>query len=501
MPTISEDGLKYTFKIKQGVKFHDNPCFAKGKGRELIADDFVYAIKRVADPKVQSPWFSLLSDKIQGLDAWRNTCVKNSTTDYTVPLAGVKALDNYTLQFTLSQPSPQFLYILAMTFCSVVPEEAVAHYGDEFLNHPVGTGPFTLTAFNPQLNKLVYHKNPTFRDKRFPSEAAPAYQHMLADAGKKLPFVDKVITHIQPEEQPRWLKFQQGQVDIVDISRDNIALEVVKEGQLMPSLQEKGIQLFSEYEQGVSFIAINCGHKLFKNNLKLRQALSLAFDYDRYNTLFHDGTAISAQSIIPPGLAGYQQTYVNPYKVHNLTKAKALLAAAGYPEGKGLPAITLDVTANTNDKQKGEFIQKCLEQLGISIKVTPNIWPEQIKKIHQKTTMLHSLCWSADYPDAENFLSLLYQADQNVGIGTNFSDATYNTLYEKATVMQPSAARTALYEQLGQIAAESVPAIYTVHQAHPIIYHGWVKNYLFSDFHYGTEQYIDIDLEQKEALK
>ena len=501
MPTIAEDGLTYTFKIKQGVKFHDNPCFPGGKGRELTAEDFVYAIKRIADPKVQSSWFSMLSNKIQGLDDWRNQCLKASTSDYTTPVAGLKALDKYTLQFTLNQPSPQFLYILAMAFCSAVPQEAVEHYGAEFVNHPVGTGPFVIEAFNPQLNKLVYHKNPTFRDKRFPSEAAKAYQHMLVDAGKRLPLVDKIITHILPEEQPRWLKFQQGQIDLIDISRDNIALEIVQGNGVTPHLQEKGVQLFSEPEQSVTFVAINCGHQLFKDNVKLRQALSLAFDTQRHNALFHNNTAVAAQSIIPPGLAGYQKDYINPYKVHDLAKAKALLAAAGYPEGKGLPIITLDVDARTKGKQQGEFIQKCLERLGIKVKLIPNIWPEHVKKIHQKTTMLHMLSWSADYPDAENFLSLLYKADQSIGIGSNFSNATYNALYEKAAAMQPSAERTALYEQLNKILAENVPAIYMVHQVRPIIYQGWIKNLLWSDFHYGTEQYINIDLEQQKVLK
>ena len=502
MPTISKDGLTYTFKVKQGVKFHDDPCFAEGKGRELTAGDFVYAIKRVADPKVQSPWFSMLSNKIQGLDAWRDTCLKTSNADYKAPVAGLKAVDRYTLQFTLTQPNPQFLYILAMAFCSAVPQEAVTHYGAEFLNHPVGTGSFTIKAFNPQLNKLVYHKNPNFRDKRFPSEAAEAYQHMLVDAGKKLPLVDKIITHILPEEQPRWLKFQQGQTDLADISKDNIALEVVQEGSMIPQLQEKGVQLFLEPEQSVNFLVINCGHELFKDNVKLRQALCLAFDIEQYNKLFYNGTAVSAQSIIPPGLEGYQKDYVNPYKVHDLAKAKALLAAAGYPDGKGLPTITLDVPASsTKRKQQGEFIKKCLERLGIKVKLIPNIWPQHIKKIYQKTTMLHMLSWSADYPDAENFLSLLYKADQSIALGSNFNDAKYNALYEKAAVMQPSPARTALYEQLSQIAAESVPAICIVHEARPILYQGWIKNFLWSDFHYGTEQYINIDLEQKETLK
>jgi len=501
MPTVSADGCVYTFTIKEGVKFHDNACFPGGKGRTLVAEDFVYTIKRVADTKVHSSWFSLLAGKIKGLDAWRHKYTEAAQADYTEAVEGVKAVDQHTLQLTLTQPWPQFLYILTMNFCYVVPHEAVQYYGAEFLNHPVGTGPFTLQAFKPQLNKLVYHKNPTFRDKRFPNEAAEVYQHLLADAGKKLPLVDKIITHILPEEQPRWLKFQQGTIDVVNVAGDNIALEVVRGDGLTPQLQEKGIQLFLEPEQSTSFFMINNNHVLFKDNIQLRQALSIAFDRQRYNELFHNGTAVLAQSIVPPGLSGYQKDYINPYNTYDLVKAKQLLAAAGFPEGKGLPTIILDVNATTSYRQKGEFFQKCMERIGVTIKVVPNIFPELIKKINQKKTMMHALSWSSDYPDAENFLQLFYKSDQNVGVGANFNNAAYNTLYEQAASMQPSDARTALYEQLNRMVAEHVPAIYSVHQAHPVLYHGWIKNYLWSDCCYGTEQYLNIDLAQKQVLK
>lgn len=501
MPTVSADGRVYTIKIKPGVKFHDNPCFEGGKGRELVAEDFVYSLKRIADPHVQSSWFNLLSDKIQGLNTWREKYTDAASADYEEAVAGLKALDKYTLQITLAKPWPQLTYVLAMSFCYAVPREAVAHYGQEFLNHPVGTGPFMLKEFNPQLNKLVYHKNPTFRDKFFPSEASEKYQHMLADAGKKLPMVDKIITHILPEEQPRWLKFKQGAVDVIDLAKANIALEVVQKDGVVPRLQKKGIQLFQEPEQATRFFVFNNEHKLFKSNIKLRQALALAFDREKYNQLFHKGTAVPAQSMVPPGLAGYQVDYVNPYSTYDVAKAKQLLAEAGYPGGKKLPTIVLDVDTRTVCRQQGVFFQKCMEKIGVRVKVVPNIFPELIKKVHNKQTMMHAMAWSADYPDAENLLYLLYKSSTSAGIGANFNDADYNALYEKATIMQPSPARTALYEQLNRMAAEKLPAIYTVHQKHPVLYHGWVKNYRWSDCHYGNEQYMDIDLEAKKKLK
>ena len=501
LPVMSDDGLTYTFTIRRGVKFHNNPCFPQGKGRELVATDFGYAIQRIADPKVQSPWFSIFAGKLQGLDAWRDQCFATSTSDYSTPVAGIQVLDKYTLQFKLTRPWPQLPYVLAMVCCSAVPKEAVDYYGAEFLNHPVGTGPFIIEAFNPQLNKLVYHKNPTFRQKFFPTEASAAYQHMLADAGKQLPLVDKIVTHILTEEQPRWLKFQKGQLDVINISGTNIALKVIEDRKLTPELAEKGITLTLEPAPHTTFLAINCSHELFKNNLKLRQALSLAFDGKRYNELFYNDIGTPAQSLIPPGLAGHDPNYTNPYKGCNLTQAQALLAAAGYPNGKGLPVITLDMDASTPGKQTGEFFQKCVAPLGIKVKVIPNIWPELEKKIRKKSTMMHFMGWGATYPDAENFLELLYKSDQRIGLGPSFNDAAFNALYEKATMMQPSAARDAIYQQLNKIAAESVPAIYMIHAMGSTLHHSWVKNYVWASIHEGTEQYINIDLAEQKAMK
>lgn len=500
IPTVSADQLIYTFKIRPGVMFHDNSCFPNNKGRELTAHDFVYSFKRLADPKLQAKGFWLIDNKVKGLNQWRKKQAEAAATDYQEEIEGIQAIDKYTLQFTLTHPYPQFLYALAMAPCYVVAHEAVAHYGEEFMNHPVGTGPFTLETFNTQDTKLVYHKNPTFRDKYFPSEAAEEYKHMLAYAGKKLPLVDKLVTYILPEEQPRWLKFKKGDIDLIDISRDKIASEVVQDKHLSPALQEKGVQLSCVPELGTSYMVINMAHPLFKDNLKLRQAISLAFDAEGYNKLFHNGIAVSAQSTIPPGLAGYQADYRNPYRTYSLEKAQECLAAAGYPGGKGLPEITLEVGSTTDAKQRGEFIQKCMEKIGIRVQVVENIFPVLLKKINTKSTMLHTISWSADYPDAENFLNLFYGPIQPGGVGSNFNDSTFNSLYETAASMPDSLARTVLYERLNQIIGENVPAICIVHPPRINLQHSWVKNYCWTNFHYGAEQYWDIDLGQKKVM-
>lgn len=503
MPTVSDDQLVYTFQLKQGVKFHDNPCFPGGKGRELVAEDFVYSIKRIADPKVQSTGFYLLDGRIKGLNEWREKYLATPAA-YHEPVEGLQAIDQYTLQFILTKPFPQFLYVLARHFCFAVPQEAVQHYGPVFLNHPVGTGPFIIEEFKPQANKIVYHKNPNFRAKRFPAEASEAFKHLLADAGKQLPLVDKVVMHIIPEEHPRWLKFQKGQLDYIQIPKDEFAEAITPAKGLSAALQQKEVQLHYGPSLSTYFIAFNHLNPLFRDNLKLRRAMSLAYDRQALNELFFHGTSLVAQSIIPPGLAGYRPDYVNPYGNYDLARAKQLLAEAGYPGGKGLPTLTFDTSNSTHHRQIAEHFARCMEKLGIKIEVLTNPWPALLQKVKQsKSTMLYTMGWTPDYPDAEHMLQLLYGPNQAPGSNSaNFDDAAYNVLYEQVRVMPDSPARTKLYETMSQLAAEKVPLIYMVHGSDHVLHHSWLQNYVLSDFDYhGQEQYLNLDVDKKRTMK
>ena len=499
MPTISADQRVYTFKLREGVQFHDNPCFPEGRGRELTAQDVVYSLKRLADPKNQAKSFWVIDGQIQGLNEWREKYANATAADYTEDIPGLQAIDQYTIQFRLTQPNPRFLNLLAMPNCYVVAQEAVEYYGAEFVNHPVGTGPFTLKAFRPQDSKIVYHKNPTFRDKYFPTEAAEEYQHMLVDyANQKLPFVDKIVTYILPEEQPRWLKFMKGKIYVVNVTEDQNTTNSVKNGELIPSISAQGIYLLQVPEQRTNYIAFNNAHPLFKNNRKLRQAMSLALDRSKYNQLLHNDTATMAQSTIPPGLAGYSADYKNPYCEYNVKKAEQYLAEAGYPDGQGLPIITLDVKADTAEKQQAELFQQCMKAIGIQVNVVTNTWPELASKMHKKATMMHVIGWSADYPDAQNFLQLFCGSDNALGLGAYFNDATFNALYKKAAAMPDSPERTDLYEKLNRMLGELVPVIFTSHRTCFVLYHSWVKNLcLPSAFCYNTEEHLDVKPQKK----
>ncbi|MDC1174037.1 ABC transporter substrate-binding protein [Bacteriovoracaceae bacterium] len=507
MPTVSKDGLTYTFKIKKGVLFHDDPAFPNGKGRELVADDFVYSIKRLADPKLQGLGWWLLDGKIKGLNEWRSKYAELDAVDYNEEVDGLKATDRYTLEFKLTKPFPQFLYSLAMPFTFAVAKEVVTKYGQELLNHPVGTGPFILPRFE-QSNKITYTRNKNFREKKYPCEASEELKvkGLLEDCGKKLPLVDKIVVNILIEDQPRWLNFQKGKVDFVAVPKDNFDTAIPDAKNLSPEFKAKGFELLISPSLDVTYTAFNHDLELFKKNKALRQAMSLAFNINDANKLFYNNTALPAQSVIPPGIAGYIENFESPYrgtgKAADLAKAKELLAKAGYPNGKGLPEITYDCPASTVSRQIGEYFRKQMAQIGVNIKVIQNPWPELQKKITNRTVQTYGIAWGADYPDAENFLQLLYGPNRAPGAnGSGYDNAEFNRLFKTASVMQNSPERTALYEKLYRIAAEEVPWIYGVHRQSYTLKHAWLKNFVSTDFEAGRASYLNVDLKQKAEAK
>ena len=500
MPTVSEDGMTYTFKIRKGVFFQNDASFPNGKGRELVAEDFVYSIKRHADSKNQSTGWWLYDGKIKGLNEWRTKNEKLPEANYDEVVEGIKAIDKYTLQFKLAKVFPQFLYALAMPFSYVVPREAVTKYGKEFINHPVGTGPYVLPVFD-QGKRLVYTKNPTFREKFYPSEASPEFKHMLADAGKKLPLVDKIIVDVIVESQPAWLKFNKGEVDYLSIPKDNYSTTIVN-NQLSKEMADKGISLSITPGLDVYFYGFNFDHKIFQN-INLRKAMSLAFDQKLMNELFYNNTGIPAESVAPPGVAGNNPAFKNPWKGPNLELAKKHMALAGYPEGKGLPEITLDTFSSTSARQKAEFFQKQMEKIGIKIKVVGNLSPELQAKIKKRSVMMIDYGWIGDYPDTENFLQIFYGPNSSPGANSaNYNNPEFNKMYETVAKMQNTPERTALYEKAVQYLTNEVVVIFTVHTQTYMLQQKWIKNYHDSDFIFDFHQYLNVDLKEKaETLK
>jgi oligopeptide transport system substrate-binding protein len=502
MPMVSSDGLIYTIKLKSGVLFHDSPAFQGGLGRELKASDVIYTIKRLADPKLQAKGWWLFDDKIVGLNEWRSKYASAETTNYEESIEGLKKVDEYTIEIKLKRQYPQFLYALAMPYSFIVAKEAVEHFGKEFLNYPVGTGPFVLAKFE-QSNKIVYLKNPKFRQKFYPSEGEEGDDKLglLADAGKRLPLVDKIVVHFIIESQPKWQNFHKAKVDLLEIKDTNISQTINLKKELLPQHKSKGIRLFLNPQLDVTFFAFNHEDPLFKNNVKLRQAMSLAYNRAEANKLFYENTAYEAQSIIPPGLGGYRKEFKNLYVDYDLDLAKKLLAEAGYPGGKGLPEITIQTRNEPVARQQIELFAKSMAQIGIKIKVGMNTWPELINKVSKRQHQMYNMAWGADYPDAENFLGLLFCPNQSPGSnGSNYCNTAFDDLFKSATILQDSSNRTSMYEKMNEMAANEVPWIYGFHRTEIFLAQAWLKNYKPIEFQHTQAQYLNVDLEVKKEL-
>ncbi|MEO5968912.1 MAG: ABC transporter substrate-binding protein [Bdellovibrionia bacterium] len=497
LPTVSRDGLTYTFSLKKGVLFQDDPSFKlnEGKGREMTAEDVVYSFKRLADPKLSAPGWWVLDGKIVGLNAWRESVSNTVKTDYSIPVEGLKALDRYTIQLKLLRKSAQFLYSLAMPFTGIVPREAVEFYDREFINHAVGTGPFRLSEYNPN-SRIVWDRNPTYRKELYPSEGDSDDQALgyLEDAGKPLPMSDRIVVQVITEKQPMWLNFLAGKLDFAGIPKDNFTSAITPKKELSPELAAKGIRLLKSAALDVTHGTFNLSDPLIGKNKFLRQAISMAFDEATFIDLFFNGRAIPAQGPIPPGVDGYDAELENPYRKFNLVKAKELLVKAGYPEGEGLPPLEYATISDSSARQQSEYFQKMMAGIGISLTVNSYSWPQFQEVIKNKKAQLWEYAWSLDYPDAENMFQLFYSKNVSPGSNdANYINPAFDRLYEKSSVLPAGPERTKTYGQMVKMLVEDCPWIFGAHRMSFVLIQPWLKNYKPNDFDHARYKYYRID--------
>ena len=513
LPKVSRDGLTYTFRIRQGVFFQDDPCFGAtgGKGRELVAEDFVYSMKRIADLKNGSSGYWAFNERIAGLDEWRAASGGPGPTDYDAPVDGLRALDRHTLRIQLKRPYPQLLWILTMHYAMAVPREAVEYYGTEFVNHPVGTGPFILKSYR-QNYRYEFVRNPkwaeTGRVDRYPASSADPNDppELLADAGKPVPFLDRIIQYVIEDATTEWLMFLTGQMESSGVTRDNWDAVITQEKLLTPELVGQGIRLLSAPTLDIFYIGFNMDDPVVGKNKALRQALTCAFDTQAY-IKFYNHRITRPNGPIPAGVAGYTDR-PSPFPF-DLERAKKLLAEAGYPEGKD-PAtgrrlqLTLELGSAENPefRQAAELFCHFMERIGVVVQPSYNNWPTFLEKMERRQAQLFSLGWVADYPDAENFLQLFYGPNSSPGPNhSNYATPEFDRLYEQAREMQDGPARTELYRKMADLVVEDCPWIFTSNPLSYGLQHHWLGNYKYHDFPYGMVKYYRIDTEARTAWK
>ncbi len=531
----------YMIEIQSGIRYQPHPALAKNAqgdyqyhqlnptqiesaaslndfkatgSRELTAEDYVYQIKRLAHPKIQSPIAEIMKNYIVGFDDFsKQVADKPKTAIRNLPIAGVTALSRYQYRIRIKGKYPQFIYWLAMPFFSPMPWEADMFYDQAGLTDknitldwfPLGTGPYLMAENNPN-RRMILLKNPLFHQESYPAEgeAEDRQKGLLADAGKKLPFIDKVVFMLEKETIPYWTKFLQGYYDASGITSDSFdqAIQFTGSGDavLTPTMREKGIQLqtsvaISSFYMGFNMLDSTVGGTT-EQARKLRQAIAIAVDYEEYISIFMNGRGIAAQGVLPPGIYGFDdKTGINPYvyqwqanKVQRkkIAEARKLMIAAGYANGidpKTEEALILyfDTTSTSiDDRPRMNWYRKQFEKLGIKLVIRGTDYNRFQEKMRTGNAQIFVWGWNADYPDPENFFFLLYGANSKVRHGgenaANYHNPEFDRLFEQMRNMDNSEQRYRIIQQMQEIVRHDAPWVFGYHPKNFSLFHGWYKN-------------------------
>jgi len=507
MPVISEDGVTYTFRLRENIFFHDDPAF-NGMARPLKASDVVFSFKRVADPHLKSPnWWSF-EGRIEGLDEFRKKLLTfKPPIDYDAyHVSGLAAPDDRTIVIKLTRPYRQFPYILTMAHTLIIAPEVVKKYGEEFLNHAVGTGPFVLKDWIRN-QKLIFKRNSKYWDATYPTEGEPQdqIQGLLVDSGKKVPFVDEITLWVYVESQPLWLNFLQGNLDFGGIPKEAYDSVFDEKGEIKEEIKRKKIVITKEEDPDIVFFVFNMEDPIVGKNKFLRQAVNCAIDRAEMINLFYNNRAVIANGPIPPGIWGYDPNLKNPYSF-DLERAKGLKIKARelyqMSGGKGdIPTILYDITNSTVARQLAEQVSHELTKIGLKIETRVGTWPQFQERMAKKQTQFTSYAWNADYPDPENFLQLLYSKNESPGPNSaNFKNKEYDLLYEKMRDMADGPERLEIIRKMVKIIHEEVPWVLMSHRIGYPIRHGWVRNFKRHAVSPGLFKYVDIDPAEKKKI-
>ena len=511
MPRISEDGLVYHIPIRQDVVFQDDVCFPDGKGRQLKAQDFVYAWKRIANVKVRSRNWWIFDGKIIGLDDFRayTKTVEKNEVDYERPVEGLYAADDFTIVVKLTRPWPQLVFWLAHLPTAPMAKEAVDYYKEDIVKHPVGTGAFMLKQWHRGIY-LEAVRNPTFRPDFYPSEGASgdAEAGLLADAGKQLPFIDRVFWRVVVEDQPRWLLLMRGDIDINAIPKDNFGQAVSMGRELTEEMKQRGMKLELFDEPSTFWLGMNMNDSILGKNKPLRHAISYAIDREYYIDLLWNGRCHPAYGFIPVPMKAYDPLIKGTsLSVYDSEKARQYLDEAEQIHGGPIPKLRLALGGVDNFyRQSGQFFKRNLSDIGLDVSIELYDWPTFLEKLRTGGLQMYFSGWMADYPDAENFLQVFYSKNAPWPNSSQYNDPEFDALYEKVSIMPDSPYRTELYRKAQQLVLDDMPCAFTYHRVGYIIHHGWLSNvkpdgYKADTIGFGHLKYYNVDMQKRDEYR
>lgn len=417
---ISEDALTYTFTLRNDVYFHKDVLFGKDSTRLVNAQDFEYSLNRLLDKQLASPGSWVLS-KVNKYEA----------------------INDSTFQIQLNQPFPAFLGLLTMKYCSVVPKEIVTYYGNDFRSHPIGTGPFIFKRWEENI-KLVFRKNKNYFEKDL--------------NGYKLPYLEAVAITFLPDKQSEFLQFSQGNIDFVSGLDASYKDEILTANGQLRDIYKNQVNMIRGPYLNTEYLAFYMDSKVTEIQSELiRKAVNYGFDREKMMIYLRNGIGIPANSgFIPKGMPGYNETIGYNYQPE---KAKSLVAQFETETGIENPEIS--ITTTSNYLSFCEYIQKELQKTGLTVNI--DVIPAATLKDAKANGKLDIFraSWVADYPDAENYLSLYYSKNfaPNGPNYTHFKNELFDTWFEQSFTETNTKKRELLYSKMDSLVMQKAPVV------------------------------------------
>jgi ABC-type transport system substrate-binding protein len=512
LPEVNDDFTRFTFRIRPGIWFADDPAF-KGQRRELVAEDYVYSLKRHYDPRLKSPnLFQLENAKILGLSELRAKALEAGTPfPYDAPVSGARTLDRYTFEIRLAAPAPRFAYVMADggVMGAVAREVVEAHAGRE-MEHPVGTGPYRLADWR-RSSRIVLERNPDYRehvyDEQAPADDARSQAIVAAFKGRRLPMIDRIEVAIVEEAQPRWLGFLNAEHDLLERLPAEFSSLAIPNNELAPHLVKQGIVMDRAPLVDSMFSYFGMEHPLVggysPEKVALRRAIALAYDVHEEIVVVRRSQAIPAQTIIPPLVSGYDAGLKTEMSDFSRPRAKALLDLYGYTDRNGDgwreqpdgSPLVLEYASQSDQasRQLQELWQKNMNAVGLRIEFRTAQWPENLKASRAGKLMIWGVAWGAASPDGSYFLDLMYGPNTGQANHARFDLPAFNALYERQLRLPDGPEREALMNRAELLGVAYMPYKISGHRIATDLMHPWVQGYRRHPFMRDFWRYIDID--------
>jgi oligopeptide transport system substrate-binding protein len=509
----SKDGKVFVLRVKPGIYFTPDAAF-NGKPRELVAADYVYSIKRLIDPKIASPNYYLIENKLLGENAARKDAEKSGRFDYDGEIAGVRAIDRYTFRIELTKPDFEFVYNFTTVQFAAIAREVVEKYRDErnrIRENPVGTGAFMLGQWK-RSSRIELVRNPTYREDRVPTPVSDEDKKIAqTTAGKRVPIVDRIVISVIEESLSRILAFQSGEADRVEVRRD-VVERVLTNNVLKPEFAVKGIRHQRALEPLLQFNYFNMedpvvgGYSLEKN--ALRRAILMAYDSTRELSAVYKNQAELAQQLVPPGLSGHDPN-LRLRPPYDPVLANALLDrfeykdcdGDGYREAPGCKPLKITRSSITDSRARDqeEIWKKSMDSIRIRVEFFKQKWPDLIEMSRTGKLQMWGWAWIAGGPGGDGFASLLVSRNVNAINDMQFKNAEYDRLYDEASTLPLGKARDRLYRAMSQVAAANSVIDFGFHTYSNDLSQPWVLGYKRHPFWRTPWKYVDVDEAMRKA--